>query len=110
MIYVLLFVLTGPVSAVMLALYGIGFSVYHRLGGPAQAVWKYAYGIPFAILNFAYNLTIGTITWLEFPQELQYTTRVQRKLDEGHRLAMWQAWMLNYFDPDHVKVRSLTDC
>jgi len=59
-------------------------------------------GAAFLVLDVAYNWLIGSITWLELPQEWTYTQRLIRKKREG--VEGWQApaRILNKIDPNHV--------
>lgn len=57
------------------------------------------------VMDFAFNVLIGTAVFLEPPKELLFSSRVQRHVDEsnGWRLhvALFFARQLNVFD-DHI--------
>lgn len=62
----------------------------------------------FLVLDLAWNLVVGTLTFLELPHELLFTSRVKRHLratDKGWRyeMAAWWAYQLNQIDPGHVR-------
>lgn len=57
------------------------------------------------VLDVLFNLTFGTLLYLELPRELLFTTRCKRHIEgEGRRYRMAAFWQrqLNQFDPGHV--------
>jgi len=94
--------LVAPITLVLYILFAIGFTVYHKLEGhPLQPVWRGAYGAPFAVLNFFYNLTVGSFIWWELPREAAFTMRLKRKKEEGRGLAFHLCHYVNIYDPEH---------
>jgi len=95
--------LTGPITAVMFVLFGLGYLVYYKLHRfpTIQLTWRYVYGIPFSLLNFLYNITIGSVMWLERPRWLQFTRRLKDQKKQGRRVAFFLCECVNFFDPGH---------
>lgn len=93
--------IAGPVTFVLYALYAIGFTVYHNLSGWKANAWKYIYGPPFLVLDILYNIIVGSFIWWELPKETLYTSRLERKKEEGHALAHHLCGYLNIYDEDH---------
>ena len=60
----------------------------------------------FLVLDFAWNVVVGTIAFRELPRELLFTSRVKRHLRHSRgsrqRRAKWWADRLNELDPGHV--------
>lgn len=96
--------LFGPVAAVMYLFFGFGYTVFYFLekhARPLSILWKYTYAPAFAILNFLFNISIGSIMWLERPKFLQFTMRLKDQKEKGNRVARFLCECLNYFDPKH---------
>ena len=78
--------------------------------GTLTLFWK-VHILPLAligvVLDFAFNMTFGTIMFREVPHELLFTSRVKRHFREsnGRRLRLAGFWrtQLNLMDPGHVK-------
>jgi uncharacterized protein (DUF2062 family) len=57
------------------------------------------------VLDVLFNLTFGSVMYLELPRELLFTKRCQRHIKgSGSRQRMAAFWQrqLNLFDPGHV--------
>lgn len=57
------------------------------------------------LLDVAFNLTFGTLMYLELPRELLFTARCQRHIrgsGRRQRLAAFWAKQLNQFDAGHI--------
>jgi hypothetical protein len=57
------------------------------------------------LLDLAFNLTAGTIMYMELPRELLFTARTKRHMNsDGWRLDVAEFWkrQLNQIDPGHV--------
>lgn len=56
------------------------------------------------LLDVAFNMTIGSLVYLELPHELTFTSRCKRhkkRLDWRSDKAKWWCKQLNKFDPGH---------
>ncbi len=96
--------LTGPLTFVIYILFAFGMAVYHSLDGWKQKAWYYLYGVPFLALDVAYNWTVGTFIWWEWPRETLYTARLERKVAEGHEFGCVLCQYLSIYDPDHCRL------
>jgi hypothetical protein len=72
----------GPISFMVLAFYAIIFTIIHKMNYKGKFEWKflplYPFVIIFAIVDLIYNITIGTLLFLELPKELLFTSRLKR--------------------------------
>jgi len=95
--------ITGPITFVMYMLFAFGYSVYHALARwpKIQKAWRYGYGTPFSVLNLLYNLTIGSLMFLDRPRWLQFTRRLKEHKKKDHAVAFFMCQMVNVFDPGH---------
>jgi hypothetical protein len=72
---------------------------------PAAKVFGYPLLAVFMVLDVTYNLTVGTLTFLELPHELLFTSRLQRHLKDDpatwrYKVADWLCTnLLDPFDP-----------
>lgn len=62
------------------------------------------FGIPFVVQDVLYNLTCGTLFFLERPREWLFTTRLKRLDDTGTMPGFIRRFKmtLNEIDPGHV--------
>jgi hypothetical protein len=99
-------------AALWLAVHYAFVAVMHanaeRKRGELSTYWLVTL-LPLAVvgvlLDVAFNLTFGTVMYLELPRELLFTARCQRHFrgqGRRQRLAAWWAKQLNQFDADHV--------
>lgn len=95
------YLLTAPLTAVVLALYALGFTVANRLDGMSYQAWKYTYGTAFLVIDVLYNWTIGTFIWWERPREWVFTERLQRHARGGRGFACILCRYLSIWDEDH---------
>lgn len=96
--------LTGPLTLLIYVVFAIGMTGYNNSEGWKQKAWYYLYGVPFLVIDTAYNWSVGTFIWWEFPRETLYTARLERKVAEGHPLARVLCSYLSVYDPDHCRL------
>lgn len=98
----IVFLATGPITAVVYVLFAFGFTVHWALPEKLRPVWRYAYGLPFGLLDVAYNLTVGTMMFGE-PKVEFFTARITRRRDKGCGLCSFLCDCLSVFDPGHCR-------
>ena len=108
---------TGVGSALLLYfflplyLFAGGILMKDRIeAGKTNAFMNYVYGplgVLVLVVDVVWNAVIGSITFLEFPREFLFTTRVQRHYDESEgkrfKVAVFWAFVLNAIDDGHIE-------
>jgi len=65
----------------------------------------YGVALPIGLAaDFATNVTVGSVVWGEFPQEILFTSRATRHLQsegEDYERAVWWCTQLHYWDYGH---------
>lgn len=98
----MVFLLTGPITLVVYLLFAFGFTVHHALPERLRFLWRYSYGLPFALVDVAYNLTVGVLMFGPERVEL-FTARITRRRSEGCGFCGFLCDCLSIFDPDHCR-------
>lgn len=100
--------LVGIPATIMILLFAVGFALFgvlERLGSLPLFLGKLLYGAPFTVLNVLFNWTFGSFIFMEFPRELQFTSRTLRhKMStdpEVAEMAHIICEQLNKHDPNH---------
>lgn len=99
---VLMFLVLGPVIALVYAMYSLGYWMKNK-GWPNAVVYPFA--VVFALVNTLHNWTVCTILFREFPREFFTTQRLKRhkqNTDPSKReLADMLGGFLNSQDENH---------
>jgi hypothetical protein len=92
------FPFTFPMMISLLAL-----SKIHKEFLPRWTAWFNPLFYIFVILDVVYNIVVGSVLFWEWPKEWLFTTRVQRRVDQGDNHAIFIGHVLNRLDPNHIK-------
>ena len=104
--------LLGPISFIVITYFASLFWVLRKMNYQKRFEWKfipvYPFGWLFLLIDIAFNYTVGSFLFLEFPKEHLFTTRLERHknntVNEDYRnFAIYICGLLDRYDPGHCK-------
>lgn len=101
--------LVGPISFVMMMYFALLFTIVHKMNYQGKFELKFLPVYPFAflflLLDFLYDVFIGTFLFLEWPRMELFTARLSRHKNsenkEYREFAEYCCKLLNRYDPGH---------
>lgn len=101
--------IVGPISFILMVYFAILFKIITKMNYQKKFEWKflpiYPFALIFLVLDFLYNIFIGSFLFLEFPKELLFTERLKRHKESSNKeyrdFAKYSCWLLSRHDPGH---------
>lgn len=105
--------LVGPITFLVLMYFGLVFIIVTKMNYQGKFEWKFLPIYPFVFLfllvDFLYNLIIGSFLFMEFPREWLFTSRVERHklFSDGitQDFAIYACKLMDKYDPGHCRGR-----
>lgn len=98
--YEIRYMIAAPFTLVLLVQYVALYWLEDRV--PHARWWFFWLVIPFLIQNFVFQIVVGTLLFLEWPRDLQFTGRIKRMDEAGDPRAARFKRVLNESDEGHV--------